>query len=105
MNARMAPRRFSHAPAEGDGISIIAAVADPDSARAAESQRAEALFVSGDPIRVREASSLPILWRADAAFDETTSADAVMLVFDVLEDDGELEALHERALDLGLDCA
>jgi hypothetical protein len=47
-NSRMA-HRFSHAIAEGDGISVIAAVEDPDSARAAEEQRAEALVVRGDP--------------------------------------------------------
>ena len=32
----MANSRFSHAAAEGDGISVIAAVDDPDSARAAD---------------------------------------------------------------------
>lgn len=103
----MAPRSFSHALAEGDGISVIAAVEDPDSARAAEQQRAEALVVRGDPTAVREASSLPILWRADVSFDQaSTAADAVMLVFDSLDDeDGRLEELHERALELGLDCA
>ena len=45
----MAERSFSHAIAEGDGISVIAAVEDPDAARAAETQRAEALVVRGDP--------------------------------------------------------
>ena len=52
----MAQRRFSHAIAEGDGISVIAAVEDPDSARAAEEQRAEALVVRGDPGAVRDAT-------------------------------------------------
>jgi indole-3-glycerol phosphate synthase len=103
----MADRSFSHAIAEGDGISVIAAVEDPDAARAAESQRAEALVVRGDPSAVREATSLPILWRADVPFEQATaSADAVMLVFDSLDDDdGRLEQLHQRALALGLDCA
>jgi indole-3-glycerol phosphate synthase len=103
----MADRSFSHAIAEGDGISVIAAVEDPDAARAAESQRAEALVVRGDPSAVREATSLPILWRADVPFEEASkSADAVMLVFDSLDDDdGRLEQLHQRALALGLDCA
>ena len=103
----MADRSFSHAIAEGDGISVIAAVEDPDAARAAESQRAEALVVRGDPAAVREATSLPILWRADVPFEEASaSADAVMLVFDSLDDDdGRLEQLHQRALALGLDCA
>ena len=94
----MADRSFSHA---------IAAVEDADAARAAESQRAEALVVRGDPSAVREATSLPILWRADVPFEQASaSADAVMLVFDSLdEDDGKLEELHQRALGLGLDCA
>ena len=103
----MAQRRFSHAIAEGDGISVIAAVEDPESARAAEEQRAEALVVRGDPAAVRDATSLPILWRAEVSFEEaSTTADAVMLVFDSLDDDdGRLEGLHRRAVELGLDCA
>jgi len=103
----MAQRRFSHAIAEGDGISVIAAVEDPDAARAAEEQRAEALVVRGNPAGVREATSLPILWRADVSFEEASgAADAVMLVFDSLDDDdGRLEGLHRRAGELGLDCA
>ncbi|HUJ92121.1 MAG TPA: hypothetical protein VLW05_05435 [Gaiellaceae bacterium] len=103
----MANSRFSHAIAEGDGISVIAAVDDPEAARVAEAQRAEALVVRTDPTAVREATSLPILWRTASSFeDASTAADAVMLVFDALEDDdGRLEALHGRALELGLDCA
>jgi indole-3-glycerol phosphate synthase len=103
----MADRRFSHAIAEGDGISVIASVEDADSARAAEAQRAEALVVRGDPSMLRDATTLPILWRADVALEEaSTSADAVMLVFDSLDDDdGRLEQLHQHALALGLDCA
>jgi indole-3-glycerol phosphate synthase len=103
----MATSRFSHAIAEGDGISVIAAVEDPDAARAAEEQRAEALAVRGDPTAVREVTSLPILWRSAVALEHASAAaDAVMLVFDTLEeDDGRLETLHERALELGLDCA
>jgi indole-3-glycerol phosphate synthase len=103
----MAERRFSHAIAEGDGISVIAAVEDPDSARAAEQQRAEALVVRNDPAAVREATSLPILWRAEVPLEQAAAvADAVMLVFHGLDDDdGRLEELHARALELGLDCA
>jgi indole-3-glycerol phosphate synthase len=99
--------RFSHAIAEGDGISVIAAVDDPESARAAEEQRAEALVVSGNPAHLRDATSLPILWRTDVPLDEASAvADAYLIVFDSFEDDdGRLEELHRRALDLGLDCA
>jgi NAD(P)H-dependent flavin oxidoreductase YrpB (nitropropane dioxygenase family) len=103
----MAQRRFSHAIAEGDGISVIAAVEDADSARAAEEERAEALVVRGDPAAIRAASALPILWRAQVDLEQAPGvADAVMLVFDALdEEDGRLEELHDRALELGLDCA
>ena len=103
----MAQRRFSHAIAEGDGISVIAAVEDPDSARAAEEQRAEALVVRVDPGAIRDASSLPILWRADVPLERASAvADAYLLVFDALdEDDGRLEELHAQAVELGLECA
>ena len=96
-------RSFSHAIAEGDGISVIASVDDPETARSAESQRAEALVVRGDPRAIREASSLPILWRAEAPLDDTVEhADAVLISFD---DEGRFEELHARAVALGLDCA
>jgi indole-3-glycerol phosphate synthase len=103
----MAERRFSQAIAEGDGISVIAAVENADAARAAEEQRAEALVVRGDPAPIREASKLPILWLAEVDLERAAAvADAVMLVFDALdEEDGRLEELHHRALELGLDCA
>jgi len=103
----MATGSFSHAIAEGDGISVVAAVEDADSARSAEAQRAEALVVTGDPAAVRDATSLPILWRGEIPFELASSAvDAVMIVFDGLDDDdGRLEQLHQRALSLGLDCA
>jgi indole-3-glycerol phosphate synthase len=99
--------RFSHAIAEGDGISVIAAVDDPESARAAEEQRAEALVVRSNPAHLRGATSLPILWRADVSLDEASAAaDAYLIVFDAFDDDdGRLEELHRRALELGLDCA
>jgi len=96
-------RSFSHAIAEGDGISVIASVDDPDSARSAEAQRAEALLVRADPRPIREASSLPILWRAEAPLDDAVDhADAVLIQFD---DEGRFEELHARAVALGLDCA
>jgi indole-3-glycerol phosphate synthase len=103
----MAERRFSHAIAEGDGISVIASVDDADAARDAEAQRAEALVVRTNPAPIREATSLPILWRADVPVDEAAKvSDAYLFVFDLLDDDdGRLEELHGRAIELGLDCA
>jgi indole-3-glycerol phosphate synthase len=103
-----ASRRFSHAIAEGDGISVVAAVEDADAARAAEAQRAEALVVDGDPAGLREATSLPILWRATSAPVERAAevADAVTLTLpDEDEDHGAAQRRHEDALAVGLDCA
>jgi|SRR5213082_2669663 len=103
----MASRRFSHAIAEGDGISVVAAVEEPDAAQAAEAQRAEALVVNGDPARLREATGLPILWRANAAVDRAAEvADAVTVTLpDENEDHDPAQRRHEEALALGLDCA
>jgi indole-3-glycerol phosphate synthase len=103
-----ASRRFSHAIAEGDGISVVAAVEDSDAARAAEAQRAEALVVSGDPAQLREATRLPILWRANAAVDRAAEvADAVTLALPDDEDDDHdpAQRRQEEALAVGLDCA
>ena len=101
-----AERRFSHAIAEGDGISVIAAVEDAEAARAAEAQRAEALVVRRDPAALREATALPILWRGDASLEEAAqAADAVILALSD-EEGHEIreQQRHQQALDLGLDC-
>lgn len=103
-----AGRSFSHAIAEGDGISVVAAVEDAEAARAAEGQRAEALVVHGDPAALREATSLPILWRADSAIERAAEvADAVTLAWpeDEDEDHDPAQRRHEEALFAGLDCA
>jgi hypothetical protein len=73
-------RSFSHAIAEGDGISLVALVRDPDGARAAEEKGAEALAVVGDLALVREATSLPILcfWTSAGA-DGLRHADACVV--------------------------
>jgi indole-3-glycerol phosphate synthase len=99
--------RFSHAIAEGDGISVVAAVDDPEAARAAEVQRAEALVVDADPAHLRESTRLPILWRADTAVDRAAEvADAVTLLLPEEDDDHEpTRRRHDAALAAGLDCA
>jgi indole-3-glycerol phosphate synthase len=100
----MAGRRFSQAISEGDGISVIAAVEDAAAAHAAESQRAEALVVERNPRDLRDATTLPVLWRANVGLEEAAEvADAYLLVYASLGRDA-LEELHSRALDLGLDC-
>jgi indole-3-glycerol phosphate synthase len=100
----MGQRRFSQAISEGDGISVIAAVDDPDAARRAEEQRAEALVVSTDPHVMRETTSLPILWRSDVEVERAAEVADAYLLDCVSLDHEELEDLHRRALDLGLDC-
>ena len=72
----MAARRFSQAIAEGDGISVLVEVRDGESARAAEAEGAEALVVRGDVQGVREATELPILWRAAGPIAEAARAGA-----------------------------
>lgn len=101
-----AERDFSHAIAEGDGISVIAAVENADAARAAEAQRAEALVVARDPAALREATGLPILWRAETDLAQAAEvADAVILTLS--DEEGQEireQQRHQQALDLGLDC-
>ena len=101
-------RRFSQAISEGDGISIVVPVSDPDTARAAEEQGAEAIALHGAVHAVREATSLPLLWRPHGMPHDAhaAEADACVLVFAELEDeDGQLEQAYREALDLGLECA
>jgi hypothetical protein len=62
-------RRFSQAISEGDGISLIVAVAAPEEARRAEGDGAEALLVGGDAqarlAAIRAVTTLPILYLWD----------------------------------------
>jgi indole-3-glycerol phosphate synthase len=100
-------RRLSQAIAEGDGISIIVHAADLVAARAAEEQGAEGLALAARLAGVREASSLPLLWRA--AGPPRTAADAgadawCLVVEHADDDDGALEAIQAEAAGLGLEC-
>ena len=55
-------RRLSQAISEGDGISLIVPVEQPEAARAAESDGAEALLARGTAIpAIRKATSLPVV--------------------------------------------
>ena len=98
-------RRLSQAISEGDGISIIALVGDADSARSAEEQGAEALALRAPAPGVREATSLPILFREDASPEAArdAGADACLIVVEQHDEEEHLEDLHERALELGLE--
>jgi indole-3-glycerol phosphate synthase len=101
-------RRFSQAISEGDGISIVVPVSDPEAARSAEEQGAEAIAIHGAVHAVRDATSLPLLWRPHGLPRDAhaAEADALVLVYAELEgDDGQLERAYREALDLGLECA
>jgi indole-3-glycerol phosphate synthase len=100
-------RRFSQAIAEGDGISVIVDVADPDAARAAASQGAEAVAVRGAVGDLRAVTELPILWRAAGPPSEAALAGAdawLVSVADAGEDAEWLVRQHAEAVELGLDC-
>jgi len=98
-------RRLSQAISEGDGISIIALVADPNAARTAEEQGAEGLAVRSTASGLRDATSLPILFRVDASPEAArdAGADACLIVVEDHDDEEHLEDLNRRALELGLE--
>lgn len=100
-------RRFSQAISEGDGISVIADVADVQAARSAAMQGAEGLSIAAWVAGLPEATSLPILWRGGGlpAEAQAAGADACLLQARSRDDDGDhLERLHAEASELGLDC-
>jgi indole-3-glycerol phosphate synthase len=101
-------RRFSQAISEGDGISIVVPVRDPETARAAEEQGAEALVLHSQVESIREATNLPMLWRPHGAHDQARAAeaDACVIAFaELADDDGVLENAYRAVLELGLECA
>jgi indole-3-glycerol phosphate synthase len=100
-------RRFSQAISEGDGISVIAEVADPDAARIATAQGAEAIVVRGAVGDLRAVTELPVLWRASESPSEAALAGAdawLVAVGEAGEDDDWLARQHAEAVELGLDC-
>ena len=99
-------RRLSQALSEGDGISVLVHVADPRAAAAAEEQGAEGLVVDRSAAQLRDATSLPVLFRGATPEDaDKAEADGWVLVAEDYEDDGyDLEDQYSRALGLGLEC-
>jgi indole-3-glycerol phosphate synthase len=100
-------RRLSQAISEGDGISLIVPAADAAAARTAEAQGAEGVVVDRELTGLREATGLPILWRAEGSPAEALSlgADACLVAAEAIDEDGErVERRYAEALDLGLDC-
>jgi indole-3-glycerol phosphate synthase len=102
----MTSRRFSQAISEGDGISVLVPVGDLESARVAEEQRAEGLIVWNPITGLRDAVSLPVLWRAEGPLEAArdSGADACLLVVEHLADQADgLERTLEASAALGLE--
>jgi len=99
-------RRFSQAISEGDGISVLVDVADPDAARTAERHGADGVVVRGNVSGLRDATELPVLWCADGPeAADAAGADACLLVAERYGDDwNRLADDYARVLELGLDC-
>ncbi|MEP6910232.1 MAG: hypothetical protein ABI896_07365 [Actinomycetota bacterium] len=100
-------RRLSQAISEGDGISLIVPATDAEAARTAEAQGAEGVVVDRELVGLREATGLPILWRADGSPAEALSlgADACLVAAEAIDDDDErVDRRYAEAIDLGLDC-
>ena len=98
------PRRLSQAISEGDGISLIVAVAGPEEAKRAEADGAEAVLADLNVDAIRAACSLPILTAAGSAGDarivrpgdeDVELGDSVEVVVQV-EREEELEEALER---------
>src|SRR5687767_7028866 len=107
MAALTGTRRFSEAISEGDGISLIVEVADPESARAAEAQGAEGILVRRRLEGLRDATTLPILWASDGPPSAARDAGADACLIRFVGRPGEEDALTARyteAQELGLDC-
>jgi hypothetical protein len=97
-------RRLSQAISEGDGISLIVPVSDVDGARSAEAQGAEGLVVSAALGGLREATSLPVLWRG-AGQPDADGADAYVLSAEgIADEERRVEARFVQAAELGLEC-
>jgi indole-3-glycerol phosphate synthase len=99
-------RRFSLAISEGEGISVIVDVGDPEAARAAAAHGAEAIVVRGEVGDLRAVTELPILWRASGSPTEAALAGAdawLVVVEDAGEDEEWLTRQQAEAVELGLD--
>jgi len=99
-------RRLSQALSEGDGISVLVHVVDAGAAAAAQDQGAEGLVIDRPAGDLREATTLPLLFRGESP-DQARSAGAdgwVLVAEDHHDEGSELEEHYARALGLGLEC-
>ncbi|GIU94605.1 MAG: hypothetical protein KatS3mg012_1062 [Gaiellaceae bacterium] len=88
--------KLSQAIAEGDGISVLVEVADPDAAVRAESQGAEGLVVGARASEIRAATGLPLLHRGTPADAHAAGAHAIVVPPE--------RAAWDAASALGLEC-
>jgi indole-3-glycerol phosphate synthase len=96
-------RRLSEAISEGDGISILVEIRDPDGARAAAETGADGIVLRGLVEGIHDAVSLPLLVYGPSLRDAVESAaDAVVVTAE--EDHEELLRQIEQAASLGLEC-
>lgn len=96
-------RRLSHAIAEGDGISVLVEVIDPDAARVAADQGAEGIVVRVPAGAIRDATSLPLLlYGPDPEGTVAGSADAVVVAAEEAGD--RLADIVETLYDRGIEC-
>jgi indole-3-glycerol phosphate synthase len=101
--------RFSEAISEGDGISVIPVLEGDVEALAAlaEAAGAEAVAVRAEDVeRARARTTLPIVARSgDPETVSGDGADAVVVAYGSVSEEGRLEALYAVAYDLDLDVA
>jgi indole-3-glycerol phosphate synthase len=101
--------RFSQAISEGDGISVIPVLEGDVEALAAlaEAAGAEAIAVRAEDVeRARAQSGLAIVARTgDPEAVSAAGADALVVSYQAVSDEGRLEQLYAVSYELGLDFA
>jgi indole-3-glycerol phosphate synthase len=104
----VSPRRLSQAISEGEGISLIARVDGPDSARQAEEYGADAVAVLTSVPDLKQSTRLPIIWCVYGDVGDAKSDGADAYVIGVAPDEeAEADYLQTRlrtATDAGLEC-
>ncbi len=96
-------RRLSQAISEGDGISLVASVRSVEDALLAVAGGAEGLVVAVPEPGLRDASTLPILWRGGSPHTAQIAAADACVVVVADNDEAELEELHAQVVELGLE--
>lgn len=103
-------RRLSQALSDGEGISLIAFVGTVEDAVAAAEHGADALAVADDVPGLRDATTLPILWRGAPDWEraQQSGADAFVLFRDQQGPDGAelvVYASDDEAIETALEHA